>query len=402
MPHSSKCGRAASNRTGDFSERLLTHFALAASIVNSRSLKKSRCMSLMSLSLARRLVPALQPLRALCRRGWLREADVDLLLRLLHPALRVQRVFAQVEARRWVADDMLALTLRCNGNQRSWRAGQHIQLYLEQEGVRHGRSYSLTAVDRDGRIELAIKRQPGGRLSNALLDRLEIGQVLELAPAFGELHWPDDGRPVLLAAAGSGITPLLGLLREALAQGCVAPVTLLHQVRRSGQRAFVEELQALAERHRNLHLRWVISGEPGGRITREQLDELGGEHLIACGPRGFVEQLQGWWKRGGTLQVESFSPLQPLAADEVREVRLRFARSGQQVPGNNQGSLLEQAEASGLRPAHGCRQGICASCTCTLLGGAVRDLRSGALFAEPNQPIRLCVSAPHGDVEIDL
>ncbi|WP_277372951.1 iron-sulfur cluster-binding domain-containing protein [Pseudomonas sp. AA-38] len=359
-------------------------------------------MPILSLSLARHLVPALQPLRALCRRGWLREADVDLLLRLLHPALRVQRVFARVAARRWVAEDMLALTLRCNGNERGWRAGQHVQVYLEQEGVRHGRSYSLTAVSADGRVELAIKRQPGGRLSTVLLDHLEVGQLLELAPAFGELQWPNDGRPVLLAAAGSGITPLLGLLREALAQGFAAPITLLHQVRRPGQRAFVEELQGLAERHRNLHLRWVISGEPGGRITRDQLDELPGEHLVTCGPRGFVEQLQGWWKRGGTLQVESFSPPEPLTVDERREVRLRFARSGQQVPGNNQGSLLEQAEASGLRPAHGCRQGICASCTCTLLSGAVRDLRSGALFAEPNQPIRLCVSVPHGDVEIDL
>ncbi|NQC84580.1 2Fe-2S iron-sulfur cluster binding domain-containing protein, partial [Pseudomonas aeruginosa] len=56
----------------------------------------------------------------------------------------------------------------------------------------------------------------------------------------------------------------------------------------------------------------------------------------------------------------------------------------------------------GLRPAHGCRQGICASCTCVLLSGCVRDLRSGALCSEPGQPIRLCVSAAHGDLALDL
>ena len=71
-------------------------------------------------------------------------------------------------------------------------------------------------------------------------------------------------------------------------------------------------------------------------------------YLIACGPRGFVEQLQGWWTRSGTLQVESFSPLQPLAADDVRDVQLRFARSGQQVQGSSQLSLLEQAGFSGI------------------------------------------------------
>lgn len=360
--------------------------------------------------MARHLARSLQPLRVLCAGGWLREADVDLLLRVLHPTLALNRIRARVETRHWVAEDMLALTLRCNGNARGWRAGQHVQLYLQQEGVRYGRSYSLIEATADGRIELAIKRQPGGRLSNTLLDRLEVGQVLELGEAFGGLHWPSADEPVLLLAAGSGITPLLGLLREALARGFSAPVTLLHQVRRREQRAYVDELQALASRYGNLQLRWAVSSgwveEDAwrGRISAEQLAELPGRHLLTCGPRGFVEQVQDWWRaqRAGSVQAESFSPLSSLAGGESREVRLDFARSAQQVMGSRAQSLLEQAEANGLRPAHGCRQGICASCTCTLLSGAVRDLRSGALFAEPGQPIRLCVSAPHGDVEIDL
>ena len=361
-------------------------------------------MPLIPLSLARRLSPALQPLRRRCAGGWLREADVDLCLRLLHPALRLNRVYARVESRRWVADDMLAIQLRCNGNARGWRAGQHVQLYLQQDGVRHGRSYSLTSVAADGRIEVAIKRQPGGRLSNLLLDHLAVGQLIELGQAFGDFAWPQEPRAVLLLAAGSGITPLLGLLREALARGFSAPVTLLHQVRHRGQQAFAEELQALAARHANFQVQWAFSGE-GERLSAERLAALPGEHVRVCGPRGFVEQACGGWHdagRGGSLQSESFSPLPVLADAQARAIRLSFARSQQQVSGSSNASLLEQAEAAGLRPAHGCRQGICTSCTCLLLAGTVRDLRSGALFAEPNQPIRLCVSAPHGDVEIDL
>lgn len=362
-------------------------------------------MPLIPLSLARHLAPGLKPLRALAERAWLREAEVDFFLSRVHPLLRLNRVFARLEARHWVADDMLALTFRVNGNARRWRPGQHVQLHQTVDGVRLGRSYSLTAVHADGRVELAIKRQPGGRLSNRLLDRLAVGEVIELGQAFGDFAWPQEQGAVLLLAAGSGLTPLLGLLREALACGFSAPVTLLHQVRRQGQQAFAEELQALAARHANLQVRWGFSGEAGGRLTAAQLAALPGEHLLLCGPRGFVEQACGWWRdagRGGSLQAESFSPLPVLAEADPREVRLRFARSGQQVSGNGNASLLEQAEASGLRPAHGCRQGICTSCTCLLLAGTVRDLRSGELFAEPNQPIRLCVSAPHGDVEIDL
>ncbi|MGG2395652.1 ferredoxin reductase [Pseudomonas sp. SH1-B] len=362
-------------------------------------------MVLFPFSWVRRLARALQPLRWMCVSGWLREADIDLCLRLLHPALRLNRVFARVEARRWVADDMLALSLRCNGNAHGWRAGQHVQLYLEQDGVRHGRSYSLTSVSADGRVEVAIKRQPGGRLSSLLLDHLAVGEVLELGQAFGEFEWPQEQGSVLLLAAGSGITPLLGLLRDALSRGFAAPVTLLHQVRLRGQRAFVDELKSLTASHANFRAYWAVSGESGDRLSAERLAALPGEHLLICGPRGFVDTACDWWReagRGASLQTESFSPLAVLADEGAGEVRLRFARSHLHVSVSGNASLLEHAEASGLHPAHGCRRGICASCTCLLLAGTVRDMRSGELFAESNQPIRLCVSAAHGDVEIDL
>lgn len=83
-------------------------------------------------------------------------------------------------------------------------------------------------------------------------------------------------------------------------------------------------------------------------------------------------------------------------------MQLQFARSQLAVTGDSASSLLQQAEAHGLRPVHGCRQGICTRCTCTLLSGTVRDLRNGQLQHEPGQPIRICVSVPQGDVVVDL
>lgn len=365
-------------------------------------------------SLTRLLDLPLRPLRALAARGWLREAEVDAWLARLNPRWRLNRVFARVEGRRWVADDMLALTLRPNANWRGALPGQHVQLHLEHEGVRISRSYSLTALQADGCLEIAIKRQPGGRLSNRLLDEVTVGQVLELGAPSGALHWDAQAQGVLLLAAGSGLTPLLGLVRHALAHGFSAPITLLHYVRQQGQRAFVEELQALQAQYANLQVRWALSGEtaaPGelsGRFSAEHLqalDEPAPRQVLACGPAGFVEQVQHWWHsapRAGALQVEAFSAPQFSHDVAPRAVRLGFARSHRDLPGDNQLSLLEQAEAQGLRPAHGCRQGICASCTCRLISGTVRDLRNGQVSSEPNQPIRLCISAPLGDVVLDL
>ncbi|HUE93524.1 iron-sulfur cluster-binding domain-containing protein [Pseudomonas sp.] len=371
-------------------------------------------MALLPFAWVRRLAGLLYPLRALVAHGWLRESDVDAGLALLHPALRLNRVFTRVTQRQWVADDMLELTLQANGNWGGAQPGQHLQLYLERDGVRLSRSYSLTDVQPDGRLQIAIKQQAAGRVSPYLLEHLTVDDVLELGPVYGELSWPEAQQGVLLLAAGSGITPLLGLLRAALAQGFSAPITLLHYVREQGQRGFVAELQALQAQHSNLQVRWSLtaagaeSGVLNGRFAVEHLAEvtqLDQRRVLACGPAGFVAQVQQWWQAAGlpgALQVEAFTAPVLRADVSLRQVRLGFARSHQQAIANNQHSLLEQAEAHGLQPAHGCRQGICASCTCTLLSGTVRDLRSGLLFSEPGQPIRLCVSAPHTDVEIDL
>ena len=107
------------------------------------------------------------------------------------------------------------------------------------------------------------------------------------------------------------------------------------------------------------------------------------------------------YSRLNKLLSEAFSPA-PVDAGEQTCVRLAFRRSGVACQGDTAHSLLEQAEAQGLRPMHGCRQGICTRCTCQLLSGRVRDLRSGLVSDEPGQAVRLCVSVPLGDVEIDL
>ena len=371
-------------------------------------------MTLIPFAWARGCSRLLAPLRVLVAHGWLRESDVDAGLKLLHPALRLNRVFARVSQRQWVADDMLELTLQANGNWCGAQPGQHLQLYLERDGVRLSRSYSLTAVQPNGCLRIAIKHQAGGRVSPYLLQHLAVGDVLELGPVQGELSWPETSDAVLLLAAGSGITPLLGLLRAVLAQGFSAPITLLHYVREQGQRAFAAELQALQAQHSNLQVCWSLTAAGAesvaltGRFSAEhlaQVSQLDQRRVLACGPAGFIAQVQQWWqaaKLPGALQVEAFTAPVLRADVSLRTVRLGFVRSHQQATANNQHSLLEQAEAHGLQPAHGCRQGICASCTCTLLSGTVRDMRSGALFSEPGQPIRLCVSAPHADLEIDL
>ncbi len=316
-------------------------------------------MALLPLAL---LTPLLAPLRRLAARGWLREADVDGLLRHAHPLASLNRHYARVEARYWVADDMLALALRTAPGWPPARPGQHIQLLAERDGVRVGRSYSLTRVVGE-RLEIAVKRHPDGLLSPWLCEHLAVGQRVELQPAQGDLRWPMQAEAVYLLAAGSSLTPLLGLLREALENGYRGPVLWLHYVRHPGQRAWLGELEALAARHPNLELRWSLTrgaradGCLEGHFQPRHLDgwaaDLARSQALACGPAAFVEAV------GEQLGHASPACRRNPSASRAGAAGRRRAKCACASPGRS-GSLRRQRRqpagtGRGPRPAPGPR-----------------------------------------------
>ncbi|TAK73263.1 MAG: ferredoxin reductase [Aquabacterium sp.] len=365
------------------------------------------------------LHPALRPLRPLVRRQWLNEATIDAWTSLLHPTWRLNRVFARVVSRKWVAPDMLALGLKPNRNWRGFQPGQHVQVTVEEGGVRHSRSYSLTGLPGARTLEIGIKRTAGGRVSNLLLDGVSLGHVVEIGPAFGELQPPRPRDPgLVLLAGGSGITPLLGLLRATLAADWRKPVLLLQYVRDRALQPYGDELIALAKLHPNLRVGVIETGDTEASMaaTAPHADQLegwladldlapGSCAVRACGPAAFVACVERWWEAGGhagTLQVEAFTPPVLRSRSQVQAVQLQLHRSQAGYTLDNQRPLLEQMEARGLRPAHGCRIGICHTCTCRKKSGAVQDLRTGEIHRAPDELIRLCVSAPVSDVVLDL
>ena len=298
-------------------------------------------MALLPFAWVRGLAGLLHPLRVLVAQGWLRESDVDAGLALLHPALRLNRVFARVTQRQWVADDMLELTLRANGNWRGAKPGQHVQLYLERDGRAPEPQLQPDGVA--GAWQPANRHQAAGRWPGFALSAAAVWRwatCWNWGRCMASCSWPAPAQGVLLLAAGSGITPLLGLLRVALAQGFSAPVTLLHYVREQGQRAFVAELQALQAQYSNLQVRCSLTagrcraGESGWAFYRRasgcMCRNWPHSSVLACGPAGFVGQVQQWWQgagQSGLLQVEAFTPPALIADVGLRQVSLRFARS---------------------------------------------------------------------------
>jgi len=311
--------------------------------------------------------------------------------------------------------DSVTLALHANRAWEGFRAGQFIRLGAEIDGSWRERCYSpASAAGLARELELTVKRHPEGLVSNFLLEHARPGMVLRLSQAQGEFRLPDlpPGR-ILLISGGSGITPVMSMLRTLCAKGHRGPITFLHYAPDPERAIYREALEHLAAAHPNLTLvrsytRAPGIGETDGRFSLSQLEAVeprfGEAETFACGPPALLGAVAETWSAAGLdsrLRTESFVAPSIGPPDGVAEGTVSFATSGVSVR-NTGAALLEQAEEAGLCPEFGCRMGICHTCSRRKTAGRVRNLSTGEVSASEDEEIQICVSAPIGDVVVDL
>lgn len=318
---------------------------------------------------------------------------------------------ARIVARTAASSDSVTLWLAPNRHLGAVQPGQHIELGAELDGVRTTRRYSPTPLP-DGRLAITVKRIEGGRLSRHLCDEAKLGDVLHLGPAQGELVLPEviDGTWIFLAA-GSGITPLIAMIRELAARGMPVPLHLVYWTRTRAQRCFGDELRALARQFPNFRVRFGLTREAAvaddefeGRLDGAGCEATIGEsaHVYACGPAAFVAGAQARCApRARGFRAEAFTAPRYEGSD-AGEVEVTLARSGRVLSLPRGQSLLIALEGAGLKPAHGCRMGICNTCACGKGEGAVRHLPSGAVSDAPLSALKLCIHSAVSPLVIDL
>jgi len=292
---------------------------------------------------------------------------------------------------------------------RGWRThtpGQYVRIGVDVDGVRQWRAYSLTSETgrRDGCIAVTVKAIPDGVVSNHLVRRATVGTIVQLDQAAGEFTLgAEPPRKVLFLTAGSGITPVMGMLRN-LADPDV-DVVVVHSAPTADDVIFGAELRSLADAGR---IRLVEKHtDTDGMLDVAQLehlvDDLAERQTWACGPAGMLDALERRWSADGIegrLHTERFRPtvVTPGAGGTVT-----FAKTGTTVDADGAQTLLDAGEAAGVLMPSGCRMGICFGCVAPLRQGAVRDLRSGDITsAADGVLIQTCVSAAAGACEVDL
>ena len=304
--------------------------------------------------------------------------------------------------------DAVTLVIKAGRAWRSHRPGQYVRIGVDVDGVRHWRAYSLTSLtkDPDRQISVTVKAVSGGMVSQHLVHGVSAGTIVMLDQAAGDFTLPEQApRKVLFLTAGSGLTPVMGMLRNSLQ--ALDDVVLLHSAPTSGDVLFATELRTLAaqgrlrlvERHTSKEGRFAVAG------IADQVPDWAQRQTWACGPAGLLDAAEEHWGAAGVagrLHVERFRPV-VRGAGEGGSVT--FSRSGVSVRSDGATPLLTAGEEAGVLMPSGCRMGICFSCVVPLREGAVRDLRNGeTTTATPDHPvlIQTCVSASAGTCDIDL
>ncbi|MES2091119.1 MAG: ferredoxin reductase [Pseudomonadota bacterium] len=345
-------------------------------------------------------------------------AVFDFWVSYLNPAWSWDRPLARVVARQLQAKDTVTLVLKPNRHVGAFQPGQHVNVSAEVNGRRITRSYSPSHVPNGkGRIAITVKKVDGGLFSQHLCHDVQVGDVLELGPAFGEMTLPEQPQGKwLLLAAGSGITPMISLIRALADMNMPVDLSLIYWARTRAELCFVQELHALAARHPRFHLRLVLTREPErlvdeeqGRLSPEQLQswvgDLSTHQVYACGPAAFVKTARELAAPHALrFHAEAFSlpaaPATPETLPQTVQVELRASGRTLTLPTGQ--SLLTALEAQGIKPASGCRMGICNTCACHKLAGTTQHLYTGDIDAQPASALRICMSSACSDLTLDL
>jgi ferredoxin-NADP reductase len=290
--------------------------------------------------------------------------------------------------------------------------GQYVRLGVQVGGVYQWRAYSLTSdpARADGRIAITPKLVPQGKVSPFLYDGARPGMVVRLGGVEGSFVLPDPlPRRLLFISAGSGITPIMSMLRSLASSGGLTDVVHLHSDRTEKSVIFADDLQELARRHHGYSLRSRISGREG-RLSADCVRELCADwderETFLCGPTGLLRTMRSHWQQAGDpqrLHTEHFQPDEQLACGgHGSGGSVLFCKSGVEAHSDGTQPILVAGERAGASLAHGCRMGICHSCVGRLRAGRLRDLRTGRVHGQPGEAVRICINAPEGPVEIDL
>jgi len=332
-------------------------------------------------------------------------------LELINPLWSTQELRGRIERIERETADAVTVMIRPGYEWTGHRPGQYLRIGVVVDGVHHWRAYSLTTDPGrpDGLIGITPKLVEAGKVSPYLVHRARPGDVVRLGGVEGTFVLPDPPpERLLFLSAGSGITPIMAMLRSLDRIEALGDVVHVHSERTPGGVIFAEKLRDLDARCAGYRPHLRITGE-AGRVAPADLDSLCPDwrqrRAFASGPGEMLDALTQHWQSEGDpelLEMERFQPVIGGGALAGEGGAIRFTKSGVEARSDGGTPILVAGEEAGAELPFGCRMGICHTCIGRLCSGEVRDLRTGEVYGQEDEMVRTCVNAPEGDVEIAL
>jgi ferredoxin-NADP reductase len=346
-------------------------------------------------------------------RGLVARATTPLLpddyLKLLNPLWTARELRGAVISVDKETEDTATVTIKPGwGFSADYRPGQYVGIGLRVDGRWHWRSYSLTSVPvrRGKRISITVKATPEGFLSTHLVNGVKPGTIVRLAAPKGDFSLPDPPpTKMLFVSAGSGITPLMAMLRSLTARRETPDIVHIHSAPSADAVIFHDELRELETKQPGYRLHLQLTQE-NGKVDFEHLDRLVADWqdrpTWACGPTQMLNAVEKVWDDAGLgddLHMERFTIARTDKGGEGGTVT--FAISDKSIDIDGATSLLEAGEKVGIHMPFGCRMGICQTCVLPLESGYVRDFRSGNEHGAGDR-INTCISTASGDCTLNI
>ena len=329
-------------------------------------------------------------------------------LELINPLWSTRELRGRVERIERQTDDAVTIVIRPGADWDRHQPGQYLRVGVVVDGVHHWRAYSITSEPSDDFICITPKLVKDGTVSPHLTTALKPGTVIRLGGVEGDFTLPDP-RPAktLFISAGSGVTPIMSMLRALDRERELDDAVHIHSARTRDDVIFGRRLHELDESRDGyrLHLRLTAEQE---RVSPDDLDEICPDWRVRetflSGPADMLDAMEERWEREGVrdrLHMERFQPKVGFV-EEGEGGEISFLASDTKTTADSGTPILVAGEECGLTLRYGCREGICHTCTGKLCSGKVRDLRSGNVYGTQGEMIRVCISAPEGPVEVDL